>query len=319
MANLTEILNDCIDRLAAGQSVQECLDAYPEQAPDLHPMLETGLLARRVNYAPAEVGEAHYRVRTRVLQAAATKQKIRVLPLRGWATMAASLLIIFFAAYVLVGFSAESSLPGESLYGVKRFNEAIRLQLSGHDPALEQQFAQRRVDEVQQLLEGGQSADVSFKGTVEAMSSTAWQVASLTVMVTDTTQQDADIQVGDSIKVEGQTTDQHQLVASRITLIEKDTPDQAPPISPTPPNLPTDGTPPIVSTPLLSITPHTPEPTIVTPSSGPETPTTTPSTPTPVAPPPTELDESATPTPSETPEESETPDDDDHPEEGLED
>lgn len=313
MANLTEILNDCIDRLAAGQSIQECLAAYPDYAADLHPMLEAGLLARRISYAPSEVGEAHYRVRARVLQAAATKQKIRVLPLRGWATMAASLLIIFFAAYVLVGFSAESSLPGEPLYGVKRFNEAIRLQLSGNDPALEQQFAQRRVDEIQQLLEGGQSAEVSFKGTVEALNTASWQVASLTVALTDTTQQDADIQVGDSVKVEGRTTDQRQLVASRITLIEKSTPDQAPPISPTPPSLPTDGTPPIVSTPSLLITPHSPEPPAATPS--PSTPEAT----TQVVPPPTELDESETPEPSETPEESETPDDDDHPEEESED
>lgn len=297
MANLTEILNDCIDRLAAGQSVQDCLAAYPEYAADLHPMLEAGLLTRRVNYAPSEVSKAHERVRLRVLQAAATKQKIRVLPLRGLATMAASLLVILFAAYALVGFSAESSLPGEPLYTVKRFNETIRLRLSGNSPILEQQFAQRRIDEIHQLLDGGQSADVTFKGTIEALNTTTWQVASLEVVLTDTTQHETDIRIGDSVKVEGRTTSQRQLVASRITLIERG-------IVETPPSLPIDSTPPVVSTPSLLITPHTPEPTVATPS--PPTPEAT----TVVPPNPTQ-EVSETPEPPETPEESETPDDDD--------
>lgn len=308
MANLTEILNDCIDRLAAGQSVQDCLTAYPEHAVDLHPMLEAGLLTRRVNYAPSEVIRAHERVRVRVLQAATTKQKVRVLPLRGLATMAASLLIILFAVYGLVGFSAESSLPGEPLYTVKRFNETIRLRLSGNSPILEQQFAQRRIDEIHQLLEGGQSADVTFKGTIEALDTTTWQVASLEVVLTDTTQHEADIRLGDSVKVEGRTTSQRQLVASRITLIERGVVDE------TPPSLPIDSTPPVVSTPSLLITPHSPEPTVSTPS--PPTPEAT----TVVPPNPTQ-EVSETPEPSETPEESETPDDDDddHPEDESDD
>lgn len=39
---LTEALNDCIDRLANGQSIEQCLRAYPELADQLRPLLQIG-------------------------------------------------------------------------------------------------------------------------------------------------------------------------------------------------------------------------------------------------------------------------------------
>ncbi|MCX8126111.1 MAG: hypothetical protein N3E40_03065, partial [Dehalococcoidia bacterium] len=43
-----EILNECLEALEKGQSLEACLDRYPEHAQSLRPLLETALAARRV-------------------------------------------------------------------------------------------------------------------------------------------------------------------------------------------------------------------------------------------------------------------------------
>ena len=97
--------NDCIDRLANGETIAECLRRYPEYAIDLRPMLEAGLLARRAESDSAEVLAAKMRVRAQLFDALAltpprrsTSPMLRVLPL------VASVLIVF--AFAIVGGSA---------------------------------------------------------------------------------------------------------------------------------------------------------------------------------------------------------------------
>ncbi|MBM4389421.1 MAG: hypothetical protein FJ088_16920, partial [Deltaproteobacteria bacterium] len=41
-----EILNECLEALARGQSIETCLEKHPEQAAALRPLLETALSAR---------------------------------------------------------------------------------------------------------------------------------------------------------------------------------------------------------------------------------------------------------------------------------
>lgn len=45
---LTEIFNDCVNRLAQGESLADCLRAYPAEAGMLRPMLEAGLRSREL-------------------------------------------------------------------------------------------------------------------------------------------------------------------------------------------------------------------------------------------------------------------------------
>ncbi len=292
---LSEILNDCIDRLAAGESVEDCLRRYPQYAAELHPMLETGLLARRAIYGPREVGPAHARVRERITHAIETQRKVRHYPFRGLATLAASFLIVFAAIFVVLSARAEGSLPGDTLYGLKRFNEGARLFFSGDDDSLQDQFNQRRIEEIEALLEQGRAADVEFEGELQAMNDTTWQVAGLAVQIADETIGIEAVQVGDQIRIEGHTTPQRELVADTIT------PSEAPQQIPTPTIVPSP-------TPTLIETP-TPSPTITT------TPTVT-STPTPtvtptltitssptLSPPPTGIGPGASTNPPSTPDE----------------
>ncbi len=41
-----DILNECLDRILKGETIDECLLNYPGQAEDLEPLLRTALAAR---------------------------------------------------------------------------------------------------------------------------------------------------------------------------------------------------------------------------------------------------------------------------------
>ncbi len=102
---LINAFNDCIDRLANGETIAECLRRYPEYALDLRPMLEAGLLMRRAQSDSNEVLAAKARVRANIMDTLAltpmrrpTPPILRILPL------VASLLIVF--VFAIVGGSA---------------------------------------------------------------------------------------------------------------------------------------------------------------------------------------------------------------------
>ncbi len=206
---LREALNDCMDRMAAGQSVNDCLRHYPHYAAALRPLLEVGSLVGRAQANPVEVASAQTRVRAQV------SAHLRERPARRsyshLVALAASLLIAFAALFG----AAENSLPGDSLYSVKRFTENARSALIG------QEFAGRRLDEIRALEALKRPADVEFSGQVEQIEATSWRVAGLAMQVAPGTAGAAPVVVGDTIRAAARTTRQGDLVASQITLLNK--------------------------------------------------------------------------------------------------
>ena len=41
------ILNECVERLLRGETVEQCLESYPEHAVELEPLLRTVLVVNR--------------------------------------------------------------------------------------------------------------------------------------------------------------------------------------------------------------------------------------------------------------------------------
>ncbi len=266
--DLLTAFNDCLDRLAGGQSVDDCLRRYPQYARALRPMLEAGLAVRRARASTVETSEAQARVRQRVAQAArdVTARPTNLYPLRTFATLAASLLIIFFVASGGAAVASQSSLPGDPLYGIKRLTESVQLVLSGG--AQRDEFAARRVDETRQLLNLLRPADVTFTGEVAAISGTDWVVAGLPVNVTEQTISAGTALPGDRVEIRAYTTAQGELFAREIIVTEPGRRDPAPTITPVPTR------PPVSATPLPTGQPTDTPPPTVTPSL---TPTRTPS------------------------------------------
>lgn len=260
--DLLDAFNDCVDRLADGASVEECLRLYPQYAGRLRLMLEAGLTVRRAQPSRGEILMAQERVEARIVRALEAPRRTREPLARRWLSLAAGFLLVFALGTGLV---AQESLPGDALYGVKRLTEAlVTLVSSEEDP-----FAQRRIDEIKRLLALNRAEEVRFRGNVELINGTTWLVAGLPLSVEAGTPGADGVQVGDRVEVEAFTTPLQELIATQITLIEDNSPEPTSTITPTltvttPPAQPTP-TPTVpvtlTETPALTSTP-TPAPTL---------------------------------------------------------
>jgi LysM repeat protein len=238
--DLINAFDDCIERLNEGETLDACLRVYPQFANELRPMLTAGQVIQRARIAPVEVQAAQARGRERLLFAMQQtppipQRRANTIPFMRLLTQAAAIILIFGALLGGTALAAESSLPGDPLYGYKRLTEGARLALPGDHDSLAEQFAQRRVDEIRQLLAIDRAESVDFSGVVEAIAGAQWQVVGLSLNVPDGTPDSAVIRVNDFVAVQAFTTTEGTLTAEQITLIEQG---EEPPL-PTATNLPT--------------------------------------------------------------------------------
>lgn len=111
---LIDAFNDCIDRLARGETVDNCLRRHPEYAQRLRPMLETGVIVRRAQASPYEIERAQERVRSRVVEAMTASTRRSRFQAPRILTLAASLLLVFvFVVSGAVLLSNETRLRGD--------------------------------------------------------------------------------------------------------------------------------------------------------------------------------------------------------------
>lgn len=218
MANqdLLNAFNDCIDRLGQGQAIEECLRRYPQYAPTLRPMLETSQIARQIRVSPVEVAQVQERGRYRFEEAIRLTERRRGYPIYRLASLAAMILIICAAVSAGTNFAAQSSLPGDGLYGLKLFGEQLRLSFN---PGLTGTFNQERIAEIQQLLDGGRGSEVIFRGEVMAINGEEWAIEGLLTQVLAGTPGAASALIGDTVEVHAYTTPESQLIATSIMVI----------------------------------------------------------------------------------------------------
>jgi len=76
-----------------------------------------------------------------------------------------------------------NSLPGDTLYGFKLFGESLQRASSGNTSELDNQFNNRRLDEIRQLLAASRAAEVTFIGDVQIIQGNTWLIANLPVEV----------------------------------------------------------------------------------------------------------------------------------------
>ncbi|GAB4569799.1 MAG: hypothetical protein Kow0077_02920 [Anaerolineae bacterium] len=98
-----DALNDCIDRLHAGEPLQSCLARYPELAEELRPLLESGLTVRRGYASPSSVASARERVRGRLTVALQSTHQPRPRRYRFSSTLALAASLVLVLAIVFSG------------------------------------------------------------------------------------------------------------------------------------------------------------------------------------------------------------------------
>jgi hypothetical protein len=236
-AALESKLIQCLDDLENGESLDQVLARYPDDADQLRPLLETSVQLSEMPLAYS-VG-ARSKSREAFLKEASL---LRDGPAQPWVifggfrrlalTLSSAAMVGIFVLAILIGI-ATSSIPGDALYGTKLTVENMRLALTSDleaKRALEDQFEQERLREIGALLKAGRQADVEFRGRIESIQADSWIVAGLPVIVGPDTDVDQDPWIGAFALVVGRTED-GQVQALSITIIGS--PDEPQP-SPTP-------------------------------------------------------------------------------------
>ena len=158
------ILDECIERLLQGESVEQCLERYPEHAVQLEPLLRVAKATREtssVEPRPEFKAQARYQIES-LLHAKGQKAGPRRLPLVSWVPRWAVVVAAVFLVILLAGSgtvaASSSSLPGDTLYPVKTATERVWLSMTFSDTArarLQAKLADRRVAEMARMAERG--------------------------------------------------------------------------------------------------------------------------------------------------------------------
>lgn len=167
MANM---LQQCVERLQAGESVEAILRDFPEDAARLAPLLQAVAVLRRQE--PERMPEAARTAALQRMRAAFAGQSppprsswITTIWGAGQRTAFRLALMLLFVVTLGAGVArAQSSLPGDTLYPVKRASEQVRLQLArspASRAALFLDLAARRVDEAVRLQAEGRPPDAA--------------------------------------------------------------------------------------------------------------------------------------------------------------
>lgn len=329
-------LDDCMELLRAGASVEDCLSRYSDHADELRPLvsLASAVISVPTPRPDAATVVAHRNQMLDAVRDSETRRKrgpaaLRWVPRLGRGSQARSLpraAFVLTIVVLLLGIAGgtlftatRDSLPGQGLYPLKRLGENIRLSLT-LDPVAHQQLrAEYRLErqrEVRLVLETHQQAVLEFRGELQEIGSGFWVIGGLTVHLDNETVLEGQSVVGAMVLVQASALGDGRLRATRLQALTD-------PIVLTPAATVTPTTTPS-KTPTMTSSPRTTETAIATPTATPmpsEEPTATPApsaTPTMTASPwptatPT-LAETEEPEPTDHPEEDETdePDSTDH-------
>lgn len=165
--DINSILDECLERLFRGETVEQCLRSYPGQAVELDALLRTAVAVKRA--AAVNPGVA-FRARAReefhtALREMEAKRGIHFFGLQSWAATAVAVLL----AVVVLGSStvaaAGDSMPGQPLYPVKLAAEQVRIALTPSEMGkaeLYTRLADKRVNELVYVAGKGDSEQVAL-------------------------------------------------------------------------------------------------------------------------------------------------------------
>src|SRR5215207_3855681 len=162
-SDLTTILDVCLERMRRGESIEACVHDYPSKAEELEQLLIAARHARSTFRPPALAPEARQAIKRQLQLAVAARQPAQQRTNAGWLGP----FVMRFALALVVALlslgggvaAAQSSLPGSSLYPLKRASEEVRLRLASsatQRATLHLEFAAARSAEILTLASGEQ-------------------------------------------------------------------------------------------------------------------------------------------------------------------
>lgn len=156
------ILDECLERmLVNGETVEQCLQSFPQHAEELKPLLETAVAAGQAS-AIQPRPEFRDRARYQLLSALRDMEQKRSRSFFSWgwqprwATAAVTIVLVLLLSSGGTVAAASGSMPDETLYPVKLATEQARLTFTFSElgkAELYAELADQRVDEIVYLAE----------------------------------------------------------------------------------------------------------------------------------------------------------------------
>ena len=165
--DLSLILAESLEALDRGAALENVLAHYPDHRAELEELLRA---ARTIQAAPTVAASPLFKksARARLLRKLTSRESnrfslidlLRPSQHQGALSFALAIALIIVITSGTV-FAASNSLPGDSLYGVKRGVEQMRAAVSPNDPALHVAFANERLNEARALIKLGKLENAS--------------------------------------------------------------------------------------------------------------------------------------------------------------
>ncbi len=223
---MLEILDECLQRMQIGESLESILKDHPQQAAELRFLLEGARQAQAgaLNLPPVS-GMA--RSRAQFLEAAAAQSrpaKTVLFPLPRFASAFVTLLVVALLVGFGVALASGRSLPGQPLYGIKRSVEQAQLALSGdalNRLTREDAMDQRRAEEVRQLMLSGREQAVEFSGLLTRRIQdgyNAWSAGGIDFTLSGALQSSAGSMAGGYVEIRGFVRGQSGLEVTEMRL-----------------------------------------------------------------------------------------------------
>ena len=169
MKNIEDILDQCLEELQRGKTLDEVLSAHPDHAGELRPLLETATALKELpDPQPSMGGLMELMARQAVEEHELAARKYRFFSRPILLRVAAAILILFLAGYGTVAVSA-NALPGQMMYPVKLFTEKVRFFLavtSENKVELRIVYSEERLKELVKKFNNGGGVD---KNVLNAM------------------------------------------------------------------------------------------------------------------------------------------------------
>lgn len=202
------ILDICLARLNNGEDLESVLVDYPQQAAELRPLLIAALKASRSGVPLRVPASAQIDSRTRFLVEAQRRQTkpMGFLPRFKAAGAFAAIAFILMVGIFGTGLASAKTVPGETLYPVKRVVEKAQLALTTNQSTrldLEEEFDRRRVAEAEELEQEGRTVPVIVAGPLEELADRSWSVGGVKLKLSRDQEDLARTLAGSYIEVKG--------------------------------------------------------------------------------------------------------------------
>jgi hypothetical protein len=252
---IESILDECLNQIAGGkeEALDACVAEHLTVARELEPLLRLAveLETLRQDEPPSPAGLQAGKqklLREAARLKALEEQKARARHLPSWSINLQSLLrrstaVVALAAVLVVTLlgggtiaASATSLPGDSLYAVKRMTEEFQLVFTLDRQAkaqLVQKLDERRREEAKAVATSHRVAEMSFRGRVESVGSSNWTISGVQVSISAETIVEGEASVGAVVRVQVRSLSDGTLSAVRISAEPPEAAPQ-PTLSPTP-------------------------------------------------------------------------------------